>query len=96
MSRSAQDIVSAEQRYKFHRAARYLLTVPMVFLLDWWAAASILAVLPFEGAPRIAVFMAIFAILAMEYGNLIVLDKSFYGNICNFSLRAVLVFVQKV
>ena len=36
----------------------------MVFLLDWWAAALILAVLPFEGAPRIAVFAAIFAILA--------------------------------
>ena len=51
-------------RYKFHRAARYLLAVPMVFLLAWWAAALILAVLPFEGAPRIAVFAAIFAILA--------------------------------
>ena len=50
----------------------------MVFLLDWWAAAligpvlqvagtpnaAILAVLPFEGALRIAVFAAIFAILA--------------------------------
>ena len=36
----------------------------MVFLLAWWAAALILAVLPFEGAPRIAVFAAIFAILA--------------------------------
>ena len=48
----------------------------MVFLLDWWAAAligpvlqvagtpnaAILAVLPFEGALRIAVFAAIFAI----------------------------------
>ncbi len=64
MSRSAQDIVSAEQRYKFHRAARYLLALPMVFLLDWWAAALILAVLPFEGVLRIAVFAAIFAILA--------------------------------
>ena len=55
--------MDAEQRYKFHRAARYLLAVPMVFLLAWWAAALILAVLPFEGAPRIAVFAAIFAIL---------------------------------
>ena len=44
--------------------ARYLLALPIVFLLDWWAAALILAVLPFEGAPRIAVFAAIFAILA--------------------------------
>ncbi len=34
-------MMSAEQRYKFHRAARYLLAVPMVFLLDWWAAALI-------------------------------------------------------
>ena len=64
MSRSTQDIVSAEQRYKFHRTARYLLAVPMVFLLDWWAAALILAVLPFDGALRITVFAAIFAILA--------------------------------
>ena len=55
--------MDAEQRYKFHRAARYLLAVPMVFLLDWWAASLILAVLPFEGALRIAVFAAIFAIL---------------------------------
>ena len=44
--------------------ARYLLALPMVFLLAWWAAALILAVLPFEGALRIAVFVAIFAILA--------------------------------
>jgi hypothetical protein len=36
----------------------------VVFLLDWWVAALILAVLPFEGALRIAVFAAIFAILA--------------------------------
>ena len=36
----------------------------MVFLLIWWAAALILAVLPLLGAPRIAVFTAIFAILA--------------------------------
>ena len=71
-------MMDAEQRYKFHRTARYLLAVPMVFLLDWWAAAligpvlqvagtpnaAILAVLPFEGALRIAVFTAIFAILA--------------------------------
>ena len=56
--------MDAEQRYEFHRAARYLLAVPMVFLLAWWAAALILAVLPFEGALRIAVFAAIFAILA--------------------------------
>lgn len=56
--------MDAKQRYKFHRTARYLLAVPMVFLLDWWAAALILAVLPFEGALRIAVFAAIFAILA--------------------------------
>ena len=59
-----QNIMGAEQRYKFHRTARYLLAVPIVFLLDWWAAALILAVLPFEGALRIAVFAAIFAILA--------------------------------
>ena len=56
--------MDAEQRYKFHRAARYLLAVPMALLLVWWAAALILAVLPFEGALRIAVFAAIFAILA--------------------------------
>ena len=56
--------MDAEQRYKFHRTARYLLAVPMVFLLDWWAAALILAVFHFEGALRIAVFAAIFAILA--------------------------------
>ena len=56
--------MNAEQRYKFHRTARYLLAVPMVFLLDWWASALILEVLPFEGALRIAVFVAIFAILA--------------------------------
>ena len=56
--------MSVEQKYKFHRAARYLLTVPIVFLLDWWAAALILAVLPFEGALRIAAFVAAFAILA--------------------------------
>ena len=56
--------MDAEQRYKFHRTARYLLAVPMVFLLDWWAAALILAVLPLDGALRIAVFIAIFAILA--------------------------------
>ena len=36
----------------------------MVFLLDWWAASLILAVLPLAGALRIAVFAAIFAILA--------------------------------
>ena len=57
-----QNIMGAEQRYKFHRTARYLLAVPIVFLLDWWAAALILEVLPFEGALRIAVFAAIFAI----------------------------------
>ena len=38
--------------------------MPIVFLLVWWAAALILAVLPFEDAPKIAVFVAIFAILA--------------------------------
>ena len=48
---------------EFHRTAKYLLAVPMVFLLDWWAAALILAVLPLAGALRIAVFAAIFAIL---------------------------------
>ena len=57
-------MIGVEQRYKFHRAARYLLAVPIVFLLDWWAAALILAVLLFDGALRIAVFAAIFAILA--------------------------------
>ena len=41
-----------------------MLALPIVFLLDWWAAVLILAVLPFEGALRIAVFVAIFAILA--------------------------------
>ena len=56
--------MDAKQGYKFHRAARYLLAVPMVFLLDWWVTSLILAVLPFEGALRIAVFVAIFAILA--------------------------------
>ena len=40
-----------------------MLAVPIVFLLDWWAASLILAVLPFEGALRIAVFVAILAIL---------------------------------
>ncbi len=64
MSRSVQYIVSAEQRYKFHRTARYLLAVPIVFLLAWWTAALILAVLPFESVLRIAAFVAIFAILA--------------------------------
>ena len=57
-------MIGVEQRYKFHRAARYLLAVPIVFLLDWWAAALILAVLLFDGALRIAVFVAAFAILA--------------------------------
>ena len=56
--------MDAEQRYKFHRTARYLLAVPIVFLLDWWAASLILAVLPLAGVLRIAVFVAIFAILA--------------------------------
>ena len=36
----------------------------MVFLLDWRVASLILDVLPFEDALRIAVFAAIFAILA--------------------------------
>ena len=57
-------MMSVEQRHKFHGAARYLLAVPMVFLLDWWVASLILAVLPLAGALRIAVFAAIFAILA--------------------------------
>lgn len=56
--------MDAKQRYKFHRTARYLLAVPMVFLFDWWAASLILVVLPFEGALRIAAFVAIFAIMA--------------------------------
>ena len=56
--------IKPEQRYKFRRMARYLLAAPMVFLLDWWVAALILEVLPFEGALRIVVFVAIFAILA--------------------------------
>ena len=55
--------MNAEQRYKFHRTARYLLAVPIVFLLAWWTAALILEVLPLDGALRIAVFIAIFAIL---------------------------------
>ena len=38
--------------------------MPIVFLLDWWAASLILAVLPLAGVLRIAVFVAIFAILA--------------------------------
>lgn len=46
--RKKQNMMSAEQRYKFHRTARYLLAVPIVFLLDWWAASLILVVLPFE------------------------------------------------
>ena len=62
--RKKQNMMSAEQRYKFHRTARYLLAVPIVFLLDWWAAALILEVLLFEDVLRIAVFAAIFAILA--------------------------------
>lgn len=33
--------MDAEQRYKFHRVARYLLALPMVFLLDWWVAGVI-------------------------------------------------------
>ena len=54
--------MNTEQRYKFHRAARYLLAVPIVFLLAWWTAALILEVLPLDGALRIAVFIAIFHI----------------------------------
>ena len=56
--------MNAEQRYKFHRTARYLLAVPIVFLLAWWVTSLILAVLPFDGTLRIAVFAATFAILA--------------------------------
>ena len=48
--------MDAEQRYKFHRTARYLLAVPMVFLLDWWAASLILAVLPIDDTPNTAIF----------------------------------------
>ena len=59
-----QDIVNVEQRYKFHRTARYLLAVPMVFLLDWWAASLILAVLPIDDTPNAAIFAATFAIMA--------------------------------
>ena len=55
--------MSAEQRYKFHRTARYLLAVPMVFLLDWWVAALILEVLQVAGTPNAAIFAATFAIL---------------------------------
>ena len=55
--------MDAEQRYKFHRTARYLLALPIVFLLDWWVTSLILEVLPFEGALRITVFAATFAIL---------------------------------
>ena len=55
--------MDAKQGYKFHRTAKYLLALPMVFLLDWWVTSLILAVLPFEGALRIAGFVAIFAIL---------------------------------
>ena len=36
----------------------------MVFLLDWWAASLILAVLPIDDTPNAAIFAAIFAILA--------------------------------
>ena len=56
--------MDAKQRYKFHRKARYSLALPMAFLLVWWAAALVLAVLPFEDVLRIAFFVAIFAILA--------------------------------
>ena len=55
--------MDAEQRYKFHRMARYLLALPIVFLLAWWTAALILEVLPFESVLRIAAFVTIFAIL---------------------------------
>ena len=41
-----------------------MLALPIVCLLDWWAAALILEILPLAGALRIAVFAAIFAILA--------------------------------
>ena len=36
----------------------------MVFLLDWWAASLILAVLPIDDTPNAAIFAATFAILA--------------------------------
>ena len=80
--------MDAEQRYKFHRTARYLLAVPMVFLLDWWAAALILAVLPFEGALRIAVFAAIFAILACA------LLRYLFKKYKNFKLSKLFVKIQ--
>ena len=75
MSRSAQDIVSAEQRYKFYRVARYLLAVPIVFLIDWWAAALILAGFADRRHAK---------------------RGDFVGCVCDFSLHAALVFVQKV
>lgn len=37
----SKNMMDAEQRYKFHRVARYLLAVPIVFLLDWWVASLI-------------------------------------------------------
>ncbi len=37
--------MDAEQRYKFHRTAKYLLALPIVFLLDWQAAGLIGSVL---------------------------------------------------
>ena len=36
----------------------------MVFLLDWWAASLILAVLPIDDTPNAAIFAATFAIMA--------------------------------
>ncbi|MFC2572270.1 MAG: hypothetical protein ACFNUU_07775 [Campylobacter sp.] len=41
-----------------------MLAVPMVFLLDWWAASLILAVLPIDDTPNAAIFAATFAIMA--------------------------------
>ena len=47
-------------------------------MLDWWVASLILAVLPFAGALRIAVFAAIFAILACAlFGYLLKRYKNF-------------------
>ena len=54
--------MDAEQRYKFHRAARYLLAVPMVFLLAWWTTALIGSVLQVAGMPNAAILAAAFAI----------------------------------
>ena len=78
--------MNAKQGYKFHRTARYLLAVPMVFLLDWWVAALIGSVLQVGGGLISAGFAD------RRHAKC----SDFSGNICDFGLRAVLVFVQKV